>query len=266
MSKREVEIVVISDTHLGTFGAHAKELLNYMNSIKPNVLVLNGDIIDMWQFKKRNFRESHFEFLSCVIQMMEQGTKVYYLPGNHDDELRRYCGTSMGNLSIRDHLLLRIDGKVMWFFHGDVFDISIQHSKWLAKLGGEGYDLLIYLNRALNHVLEKLGRPKMSLSKKIKNNVKKAVSYIQDFENVAIELAIESGYDMVICGHIHQPVIRQEKTEKGETVYLNSGDWVESLTSLEYNEGAWSIYEYSESLDEKPVYTVGLEEYQIKAS
>lgn len=244
---REIEIVVISDTHLGTFGAHATELLEYLQSINPTTLVLNGDIIDMWQFKKRNFRDSHFEIMNTLIDMMERGTKVYYLPGNHDDELRRYCGTTIGNLSIRDHLILRKDGHHMWFFHGDVFDISIQHSKWLAKLGGKGYDMLIYVNRILNKFLAAIGRPKMSLSKKIKTNVKKAVSYIQSFENVAIELAIEGNYDMVICGHIHEPQIREVHTEKGRTTYLNSGDWVENLTSLEYKDGAWKVHHYSES-------------------
>lgn len=249
MSRRNIEIVVISDTHLGAFGAHASELLRYLKSIDPKILILNGDIIDMWQFKKKNFRDSHFEIVNCVINMMENGTKVYYIPGNHDDELRRYCGAKIGNLSIRDHLVLRVDGVSMWFFHGDVFDLSIQHSKWLAKLGGKGYDLLIWLNRVLNKFLERMGKPKMSLSKKIKNNVKKAVSYIQDFENVAIELAIESEYDMVVCGHIHQPVIRHVKTDRGETIYMNSGDWVENLTSLEYLNGVWRIHQYVDTND-----------------
>lgn len=246
MSHRNIEIVVISDTHLGAFGAHASELLSYLKSIAPKVLILNGDIIDMWQFKKKNFKDSHFEIVNCVINMMESGTRVYYIPGNHDDELRRYCGAKIGNLSIRDHLVLRVDGVSMWFFHGDVFDLSIQHSKWLAKLGGKGYDLLIWLNRILNKFLERIGRPKMSLSKKIKSNVKKAVSYIQDFENVAIELAIESEYDIVVCGHIHQPIIRHVKTTDGETIYMNSGDWVENLTTLEYSNSVWKIYHHGE--------------------
>jgi UDP-2,3-diacylglucosamine pyrophosphatase LpxH len=153
----------------------------------------------------------------------------------------------MGNLQLADKYVMNIDGKKTWIFHGDVFDATTKGSaKIIAKLGGHGYDLLILVNRAINWLLHLVGREKMSLSKKVKNGVKKAVSWIGDFEQTAAELAIEKDYQYVVCGHIHQPQIRTVKTDKGSVIYMNSGDWIENLTSLEYNNGEWEIYQYNE--------------------
>ena len=242
--KRKVEIAVISDVHLGTYGCHAKQLLTYLNSIAPKKLILNGDIIDIWQFSKRYFPKSHLKVIKKIIDMASDGTEVIYITGNHDEMLRKFVGTTMGNFSIANKKVLDLDGKKAWFFHGDVFDISIQNAKWLAKLGGYGYDLLILLNRFVNWILEKAGKEKYSLSKKIKNSVKGAVKYISDFENTATDLAIENGYDYVICGHIHQPKMEIKKNKHGKTMYLNSGDWVENFTALEYQFKRWKIYKY----------------------
>lgn len=243
-SKRKVEIVVISDVHLGTYGCHAEQLLTYLNSISPKKLILNGDIIDIWQFKKRYFPKSHLRVIKKIMDMAANGTEVYYITGNHDELLRRFSDLTIGNISILDKLVLDIDDKKAWFFHGDVFDISIQNAKWLAKLGGYGYDLLILLNRLVNWCLQKLGKDRYSLSKKIKDSVKGAVKYISDFEQVATELAIENGYDYVVCGHIHQPKIITKETKNGRTTYLNSGDWVENFTALEYQFKRWKLYHY----------------------
>jgi UDP-2,3-diacylglucosamine pyrophosphatase LpxH len=139
-----------------------------------------------------------------------------------------------------------LENQKAWIFHGDVFDASVQHSKWIAKLGGKGYDLLIAINNLVNWGLEKMGREKYSFSKKIKNNVKKAVKYIGDFELTASELAIENNFDYVICGHIHQPQIREVVTKKGKCTYLNSGDWVENLSALEYQNGEWKMFVYED--------------------
>jgi UDP-2,3-diacylglucosamine pyrophosphatase LpxH len=151
---------------------------------------------------------------------------------------------SFGNISIVDKLLLKIDGKKMWFFHGDVFDASIQHSKWLAKLGGYGYDFLIMINSLVNRSLHKLGKERFSLSKKIKNSVKGALKHVSNFEKTATDLAIENNYDVVVCGHIHQPKKELIETPNGKTLYLNSGDWVENLTSLEYQFKRWKLYSF----------------------
>lgn len=246
MKKRTVDIVVISDVHLGTFGCHAKELLNYLNSIKPKVLILNGDIVDIWQFRKRYFPKPHLKIIKKIITLASKGTEVIYITGNHDEMLRKFSDTTMGNFKLVDKLVLDLDGKKAWFFHGDIFDASIQNAKWLAKLGGWSYDMLILLNQFINWFLLRMGKEKFSLSKKIKNSVKKAVKYINDFEEVAAELAIKNAYTYVVCGHIHQPQIKTYKDKNGSCMYLNSGDWIENLTSLEYHNKEWKLVHYQQ--------------------
>lgn len=245
--KRPLDVLVLSDIHLGTYGCHAKELLQYLKSVNPKTLVLNGDIIDIWQFRKRYFPKAHLAVISQVIKMASKGTKVYYLTGNHDEMLRRFVPLEMGNFCIDNKLVLNLDGKTAWFFHGDVFDTSVTGARWLAKLGGAGYDALVAINWSINQLLKTMGRPRMSLSKKVKDSVKQAVKYIQDFEQIAADLAIEKSYDYVVLGHIHQPQIRTIKTKQGQTTYLNSGDWIENLTALEYVDRQWSIYQYEET-------------------
>ncbi|MBD0835349.1 UDP-2,3-diacylglucosamine diphosphatase [Aestuariibaculum suncheonense] len=243
--KRKIEIAVISDVHLGTYGCHAKQLLTYLNSINPKTLILNGDIIDVWQFSKRYFPKSHLKVIKKIMDMAADGIEIIYITGNHDEMLRKFSGTTIGNISIVDKLVMELNGKKAWFFHGDVFDVSIQNAKWLAKLGGYGYDLLTLLNRGVNWYLDKRGKERYSLSKKVKNGVKGAVKYIDDYEKTISDLAIENGYDYVVCGHIHQPKMEYIENKHGKTVYLNSGDWVENFTALEYQFKRWKIYNYN---------------------
>ena len=245
MKKRKVDIVVLSDIHLGTYGCHAGELLSYLSSIQPRKIILNGDIIDIWQFRKRYFPKTHLQVIKKIIDFSTKGTEVYYITGNHDEMLRKFSDISLGNFHILDKLVLEVDNKKAWVFHGDIFDASIQHAKWIAKLGGWGYDYLILLNRLINWVLTSLGREKYSFSKKIKNSVKKAVKYINDYENAAADLAIENGYKYVICGHIHQPQLVRKVNKHGTCLYMNSGDWVENLSSLEYRKGKWKLYHFN---------------------
>lgn len=246
LKKRKPEIVVISDVHLGTFGCHAKELLEYLNSISPKKLILNGDIIDIWQFKKRYFPTAHLKVIQKILELNSKGTEVVYITGNHDEMLRKFSDTTIGNFSIVDKLILELDGKKAWFFHGDVFDASVTKAKLLAKLGGWGYDLLILFNRLLNWFLVKTGRKKYSLSRKIKERVKKAVKFISDFEKTAAELAIEQGYKYVVCGHIHQPKMVRKVVGNSTCLYLNSGDWVENLSALEYQDKKWKLVYYKD--------------------
>ncbi len=245
--KRKVDIVVISDVHLGTYGCHAKELLHYLKSIKPKILVLNGDIIDIWQFSKRYWPKSHMKIVKYLLGTMGKGMKTYYITGNHDEMLRKFAGLKMGSFSIVNKLVLELeDSKKAWFFHGDVFDVTMQHSKWLTRLGAIGYDSLILINGAANFISEKVfRRGKLSLSKKIKNSVKSAVSFVNNFEQTSADIGIMNNYDYVLCGHIHQPEIRRISNAHGSILYLNSGDWVENLTSLEYVNGEWSIYRFN---------------------
>ncbi len=250
MSKRKLKLAVLSDIHLGTIGCRAAAVNQYLKSIDPEILVLNGDIIDMWQFKKRYWPESHMKVVQRIFKMMANGTRVFYLTGNHDEMLRKFTDFKLGNLELRDKLVLNLDGKKAWIFHGDVFDVTMKRSKWLAKLGAIGYDTLIWINTIVNGVSENFGRGRVSLSKKVKNSVKQAIKFIDDFEQTAIDMAIYHEYDYVVCGHIHQPTKRMHQSEHGKTLYLNSGDWIENLTALEYNNGEWVIYYHTDQTED----------------
>ena len=249
IKKRKLDILVLSDVHLGTYGCHAKELLLYLKTIKPKTVILNGDIIDIWQFSKRYWPKSHMKVVKHLMHWMSKGVKIYYVTGNHDEMLRKFVGFKMGSLKIINKVILELDnGKTAWFFHGDVFDVTMQHSKWLAKLGAVGYDTLIHINSFANFISEKIFKKgKLSLSKKIKNSVKSAVKFINSFEQTAADIGISNQYDYVVCGHIHHPEMREIENDSGRIIYMNSGDWVENLTSLEYVNGDWKIYKYDEN-------------------
>lgn len=244
--KRYVELLVLSDIHLGTYGCHAEELLRYLKSVSPGRVILNGDIIDMWQFSKRYWPATHMQVVKHITGLLTRNTRVTYLTGNHDEMLRRFAGFKLGSFRIDNKAVVKLQGKKAWIFHGDVFDVTMKHSRWLARCGAIGYDTLILLNALVNAGLKALGREKISLSKRVKDSVKSAIGFINDFEKTAAEIAIDNGYDFVVCGHIHKPEIKQIQTTKGEVLYLNSGDWVENLTALEYDGKEWRIYRYAD--------------------
>ncbi|HTN07049.1 UDP-2,3-diacylglucosamine diphosphatase [Agriterribacter sp.] len=245
MDKRPVDVVVISDVHLGTYGCKAKELSAYLKSIAPSVLILNGDIIDAWQFSKSYFPAAHLGVIKELIHCITNGTSVFYITGNHDEVLRRYSGCRAGNFMLTDKLVLEIDNKMTWVFHGDVFDNTTKGSaKFLAKLGSTGYGALILVNRFINTVLRCMGQERVSLSKKVMEGVNKAVTKINDFELTAAELAIKKKYDYVICGHIHKPQKRVVHNEEGNVTYMNSGDWIEHCTALEYYKKEWKLFQF----------------------
>ncbi|MFD0836401.1 UDP-2,3-diacylglucosamine diphosphatase [Mariniflexile aquimaris] len=240
--KRKIEIAVISDTHLGTPNCQAKHLLTYLSSISPKTLILNGDIVDGWQFKKRYFPKSHLKVIKKIMDMAGDGVNVIYITGNHDELLRKYSGLTIGNIAIVDKLVLNLNGKKAWIFHGDVFDTSTKNARWLTKLGAYGYRFLTLINRLLNWYRAKCGKERYSLSKKIKNSVKGSVKKLQKFEKTVSKLAIENGYDYVICGHSHKPKKEYIENKNGKTIYLNSGDWVEHFTALEYQFKRWKVH------------------------
>lgn len=244
--KRIVDIVVISDTHLGTFECHAKELIEYLDSLSPKILILNGDIIDLWVGNKWTWSQTHTLVVKKILELLISGTLVYYIVGNHDRGLQSLSNIGIGNFFLCNDLILHLESKKAWFVHGDGFDVVVLHAKWLAKLGAFWYNVLILLNRSINYILESLGKEKVSLSKRVKSSIKRAVQYISDFENAVAETAITNGYSYVICGHIHQPEIKRVATKQSETVYMNSGDWVENLTALEYQDGVWRLFHYHE--------------------
>ena len=241
---RSIEILVISDIHLGTYGCQSKALLNYLKSVDPKIIILNGDIIDIWQFNKRYFPRSHMKIIKYFLNLIQDGKTIYYLTGNHDEMLRKFNGFELKNFKILNKKVINLNGHQAWFFHGDVFDLTMQYSKWLTRLGAIGYDALILINSALNFILSKLGRPRYSLSKKVKNSVKGAVKFINKFEETVVGIAFERKYKFVVCGHIHQPAIKKYSIKNKNIIYLNSGDWVENLTSLEYHNKKWTIYRH----------------------
>ncbi|MBK6545567.1 MAG: UDP-2,3-diacylglucosamine diphosphatase [Saprospiraceae bacterium] len=244
--ERILNAVVLSDVHLGTFGCQARELLNYLQSIQPEVLILNGDFIDGWQFTKRYFPPVHIQVIYEVMKMAMNGTKVYYLSGNHDEFIRKFIPFYSGNIYFRDQLELEIDGKRHLFFHGDAFDFSIQMSPLLAKMGGFGYDNLIRMNTIINAIRLKLGFERISFAHSVKSKIKQAINFIKNFEEQAVEYGISKNAQFVICGHIHIPnIVHVEKNAK-KICYMNSGDWVENLSALEYKNGNWSLYTYDE--------------------
>jgi UDP-2,3-diacylglucosamine pyrophosphatase LpxH len=246
MAKREIDLLVLSDIHLGTYGCHAKELLQYLKTIKPKAVILNGDIIDVWQFSKRYWPPAHMMVIKHFIGLIAKGVPLYYIPGNHDEMLRKFKGFQLGSLKICNKLSIKLGGEKVWIFHGDVFDVVMQHSKWLAKLGAIGYDTLILINRLVNFICQKMGKGKISFSKKIKNGVKSAVAFINKFESTVCEIAASNDYKYVICGHIHEPTMKTMVTANGPIRYLNSGDWIENLSALEYTNNDWRLYRYQE--------------------
>ena len=243
--KRKLEIAVISDVHLGTTGCKAKKLLSYLNNIEPKKIILNGDIIDTWQLNEQNFPKQHLKVIKKIIDMAASGVEVIYLTGNHDEFLRKFTGTTIWNISIVDKKVMDLNGKKAWFFHGDVFDMPTKNMEWLAKLGHFGYQILFFLNRGYNWFLLGLGKEKHSKSKIIKRNTKYGNKFLNNFEKIVSNLAIENGYDYAVCGHIHQPKMEIKETKHGQTLYLNSGDWLDHFTALEYQFKRWKLYHYN---------------------
>ncbi len=250
-SKKTLKSVVISDVHLGTYSSKADQLYAYLKSIDPEILVLNGDIVDVWRFSRRYFPASHLRVVRYLFRMAEKGTKIIYLPGNHDEIARRFTGIDFGHLRVVNKVVLTLDGKSTWIFHGDVFDVAMHHSKWLAKMGSVGYGMLAGINRMVNSILVFFGRGPISLAAKIKDKVKggekKAVT---KFEAMVSRLGIRKGYHYVICGHIHRPARKRIKSPSGSITYLNSGDWVDHMTALEYEDAEWHLRHWNAITEE----------------
>lgn len=242
--KNYYKTIVVSDVHLGTKGSKARELVRFLRQSRCDNLILNGDIIDGWQLKKYGkWKRKHTRFFTRILKMMEEdSTMVTYIRGNHDDFLDQVLPLEVGNLSIVRDMVYESNGKRYFVTHGDVFDSITTKMRWLAKLGDMGYTLLLWLNRKYNNYRRKKGLPYYSISQVVKSKVKGAVSFIDEFERSLATLAQNKRYDGVICGHIHQPSIR--KIEGIE--YMNSGDWVESMSALvEEHSGEWRLVYYS---------------------
>ena len=220
----------ISDIHLGTPGCQAYYLLDFLCAHKANTLYLVGDILDGWQLKKKWYwPQAHNDVVQKILRSARKGTKVIYVPGNHDELVRQFTGLYLGEIAIVDEAIhTTADGKRLWVVHGDLFDSVMLHARWLAYLGDWIYTILLKVNRRLNAVRQLLGLPYWSMSQYLKHKVKNAVNFISDFERVMTEEARRRGCDGVVCGHIHKAEVR----EINGLLYCNDGDWVESLTAL----------------------------------
>ena len=240
--KRNLDILVISDLHLGTYGSEADEVLAYLDIINANKIVINGDFVDIMLFNKRFWPSSHMKVIKYFLDLISQGKEIYYVTGNHDELMRKFLNFKIQNFKIVNQIVLDTDEGKVWIFHGDVFDFSIQ-TQWLTKLAGFLYDYMIIFNSWINKkIMRPLGRKRLNFSKTIKSNVKTAVQYFANFEMKAAEVAQKNGYKYVVCGHIHTPKIESFNINGEEVIYMNSGDWLESLSSLEYADNKWSIY------------------------
>ncbi len=247
MERRNLEIVILSDVHLGTFECHSKELLNYLRHIRTEILILNGDFIDSSLLKKNNFSKKHANIIREILDMAFQGTKVYYITANREKIFKQFSQFSSNSIDVREKLELQLKGKKYWIFHGDSNYIFFKYSSFLISIGSRMYGLLLRSDRIINKWRTSLGKVRMSYAGRIKNRIRQSVKAISDFEETAVQLAREQGYDYVICGHIHQPVIKTfGKDGEGSVTYMNSGDWVENLTALEYSYGRWELHKYDE--------------------
>jgi UDP-2,3-diacylglucosamine pyrophosphatase LpxH len=250
MKLREIEVAVISDIHLATHACKPKKVLKYLKSIQPKTLVLNGDIIDSWRFNRNYFPKTQLKVIRQLIKMMEKGVQVFYITGNHDEFLRKFSQTQIGNLRIINQLILNLNGTKTWIFHGDIFDNIIHKNKWLAKLGAATYGMLTMLNQLVNRFLIGIGKPEIMIYKSIKKYTARENINLSTFETAIGNAALKQGYDTVICGHTHIPKQKQLTISGQKIQYLNCGDWVEHFTAAEYNNSNWTLYYYNDPDDE----------------
>lgn len=250
MKIREIELAVISDIHLATHACKPKKVLKYLKSIQPKTLVLNGDIIDSWRFSRNYFPKPQLKVIRQLVKMMEKGVQVFYITGNHDEFLRKFSNSQIGNLRIVNQLILDLDGSKTWIFHGDIFDQVIHQTKWLAKLGAATYGLLSILNLYVNRFLIWIGKPEIIIYKSIKKYTVREKINLSTFETSIVNAAVKQGYSTVICGHTHIPKEKQLSISGQQIKYLNCGDWVENFTAAEYYDGKWGLYYHNDADDE----------------
>lgn len=234
----------ISDTHLGTAGCQAEMLLDFLKSTDCETLYLVGDIIDGWQLRKGWYwPPRHNDIVRCVLKKAKHGTRIIYVPGNHDEAFRDYVGLNLGGVELAQEALhTTADGRKLLVLHGDEFDGIVMYARWLAFLGDHAYTLLLKVNGVLNRIRKRMGLPYWSLSSELKKRVKNAVQFISSFEQAVAHAAVERGANGVVCGHIHTAEIRQI----GDVTYYNDGDWVESCTALiEHADGQMQIVDWA---------------------
>ncbi|PMN88086.1 UDP-2,3-diacylglucosamine diphosphatase [Enterovibrio norvegicus] len=245
MNPIHVRTIWISDLHLGNKDCKAHYLLNFLHRHQADTIILVGDIVDFYSMKfSRHWPESHSQVLSLLIDRAHQGTRVIYIPGNHDDVIRKYLKFDFGKIEVRAHHIHKtVQGKKVLAVHGDEFDGAVCHSRLTAIAGDMGYDFLLFLNRWMSRIRQKLGFPYWSLASYIKLRVQSANVAIARFENAAVQYAQRKNADAIVCGHIHHPDMKTI----GDTLYLNDGDWIENCTALiEQDDGALELIRWTE--------------------
>ena len=244
----------ISDLHLGTPGCQADALLDFLKHTECETLYLVGDIVDGWQLRRQWYwPQTHNDVVQKLLRKARKGTRVIFIPGNHDEFARKYLHNTFGGIEVVDEWIHHTaDGRKLWITHGDLFDGVVQCAKWLAYLGDSLYEFTLKLNRRLNSQRARMGLPYWSLSKYLKLKVKRAVSYVSDFENAVAHEARKRGVQGVVCGHIHHAELR----DIDGILYANDGDWVESLTALaEQADGTLLILNWAEQMAERVAQT-----------
>jgi UDP-2,3-diacylglucosamine pyrophosphatase LpxH len=242
-----VRTVWISDLHLGTPGCQAAALLDFLKAVQCETLYLVGDIIDGWQLRRQWYwPQAHNDVVQKLLRKARKGTRVIFVPGNHDEFARKYLNLNFGGVDVVEEAIHETaDGRRLWVMHGDYFDGVIQCAKWLAHVGDWAYETTLKVNRQLNRLRGRLGLPYWSLSRYLKLKVKRAVSYVGDFEAAVAREARARGLHGVVCGHIHHAEMRMV----GGVLYCNDGDWVESLTALvEHADGRLEIVDWAERM------------------
>jgi UDP-2,3-diacylglucosamine pyrophosphatase LpxH len=244
--KTHFRTIILSDVHLGSKHSKVDEVLNFLSAFSCKRLILNGDIIDGWQLRKsqKYWDKNSTKFIKKVIsKIVKEKTDVIYVRGNHDDFLDKLLPFALPNMQVVKDYVLDSGGKRYFVLHGDIFDNVTANMRWLAMIGDVGYNFLLNMNRLYNYFRMKHGKPYFSLAQHVKQKVKSAVSYISDFEKELVKFTKHRHCQGVICGHIHSPA----NCNYGDIHYLNSGDWVESLTALvEDEKGKWSVLYYKE--------------------
>lgn len=260
MTKRSIDVLVISDVHLGTAACRAAELNAYLKTVEPGTIVLNGDIVDLWDFRKGYWPEAHTKVIRRILKFAAAGVPVHYITGNHDDALRRYTALTLGCVNLVDRLELELDGRRHWFLHGDAFDLALGTGAATRWIGALGYDAAVAVGTAVNAARRCLGLGKVSLAESFKRNLPAARRHIARFEDCCLRAAAARGCDAVVTGHIHVPARREAVVEGRRVTYLNSGDWVDSLTALEYAGGRWELVRWHDLLAQGAVGVAQLED------
>jgi len=247
---RRFRTIFLSDVHLGTKGCQAERLLDFLRHHEADTIYLVGDIVDGWQLRSGWYwPQAHNDVVQKLLRQARKGARIIYIPGNHDEFLRDYCGTHFGGIDVAETAIhVAADGRRYLVLHGDLFDIVIKHARWLALLGDKAYDIAIQANTIVNSVRRALGFTYWSLSQWAKLKVKNAVKFIGEFEQALAAEAARHKVDGVICGHIHHAVIREDLGIR----YINCGDWVESCTAVvEHHDGSFEIIVWTETANDQ---------------